>query len=164
MKKLYILLTATAMTMTSTVPTHATAKPAAVSKSPLIGVWETERKEDEKFTAHVKIAPCQGNAANICGHIVSLEQPNDPETGKPKLDKHNLDEAKQKQPVLGMQMMWHFQPANETLTKHTGGEIYSAGTGQSYSGDVELKDPNTLALTGYVLMFSKTQTWKRVKG
>jgi uncharacterized protein (DUF2147 family) len=149
MKKLYILLTATAMTMTSTVPTHATAKPAAVSKSPLIGVWETERKEDEKFTAHVKIAPCQGNAANICGHIVSLEQPNDPETG---------------QPVLGMQMMWHFQPANETLTKYTGGEIYSAGTGKSYSGDVELKDPNTLALTGYVLMFSKTQTWKRVKG
>lgn len=139
------------------------AQAAFAAQSPIIGVWETERKEDENKAAHIKIEACKGNPTDLCGHIVWLEEPNDPETGKPKLDKMNSDESKQKQPVKGMQMMWHFKPANSALTKYTDGEIYSSHTGKTYNGDMELVNQNTLALTGYVMFFWKTQNWKRVK-
>lgn len=137
---------------------------AFAAPSPIIGVWETQRKEDENKVAHVKISSCQNNPAHLCGNVVWLEEPNDPATGKPKVDKNNADESKKALPVLNMQMMWHFKPANNDLTKYDDGEIYSAQTGKTYNGDLELKDPDTLNLTGYVFVFSKTQTWKRVKG
>jgi uncharacterized protein (DUF2147 family) len=137
---------------------------AYAAPSPIIGVWETQRKEDENKIAHVKIAPCQNNPAHLCGNIVWMEQPNDPATGKPQLDKNNADESKKTSPVLNMQMMSNFKPANDTLTKYDDGEIYSALTGKTYNGDIELVDSDTLNLTGYVFVFSKTQTWKRVKG
>src|SRR5262249_24514412 len=42
-------------------------------------------------TATVNIAPC-GEA--LCGTIVALKEPNDPKTGKPKVDSENPDTAK----------------------------------------------------------------------
>ncbi|MBP6985340.1 MAG: DUF2147 domain-containing protein [Alphaproteobacteria bacterium] len=131
--------------------------------SPILGVWETERQEDESRVAHVKIETCADNAAKLCGKIVWLEEPNDPETGKPKLDKNNPNESLRNLPVLNSKMLWGFTATDTTLTKYEGGEIYSAGTGKTYSGSMELKDPDTLHLTGHVFIFSKTQTWKRVK-
>lgn len=134
------------------------------AQSPIVGVWETERQEDESKVAHIKIEHCPNEAKKLCGKIVWLEEPNDPETGKPKLDKSNPNESLRSLPVLNSKMLWGFTPANDTLTKYDSGEIYSAGSGKTYRGSMELKDPDTLYLTGYVFIFSKTQTWKRFKG
>jgi uncharacterized protein (DUF2147 family) len=140
-----------------------TIAPLFAATSPIIGIWETEPKANEKSLAHVSIMPCKDNAANLCGQIVWLEEPNFPDTGKPKIDIHNPDGAKAKLPVMGMQVMWHFKPANESLTKYNGGESYSPRTGRTYRAELELIDNDNLAFTGHLSIFSQTQTWKRVK-
>ncbi|MBV6652588.1 MAG: DUF2147 domain-containing protein, partial [Mameliella sp.] len=51
----------------------------------LIGVWAPSNGR-----ALVKV---QNIAGKYYGRIVKLKEPNDPETGKPKLDKNNPDES-----------------------------------------------------------------------
>jgi uncharacterized protein (DUF2147 family) len=118
-----------------------TIAPLFAATSPIIGIWETEPKANEKSLAHVSIMPCKDNAANLCGQIVWLEEPNFPDTGKPKIDIHNPDGAKAKLP----------------------GESYSPRTGRTYRAELELIDNDNLAFTGHLSIFSQTQTWKRVK-
>lgn len=139
------------------------ASQAQPTQNPIMGVWETERQGDESRIAHVKIEACKANANELCGHIVWSERKIDEETGKPPLDKLNPDEKLRTRPIMGMEMLWGFKPANDTFTKYEDGNVYSASSGKTYNGSMELKDADTLYLTGHVFIFSKTQTWKRVK-
>ena len=136
--------------------------PAPISASdPLLGIWKTERKEDENRTADVEIAPCQDSRYRICGKIVGLEEPIDPDTGKPKLDKHNPDESLRSRPVMGQYMLTNFRMNDDG--DYVDGEIYSARTGKTYRAKLFLNDKGELEVTGYVFIFSKTQVWTRVK-
>src|ERR1700682_4254687 len=61
------------------------------------GIWLTEDGE-----ARVRIYAC---GQNLCGTLISLKEPNDPATGKPKLDKFNQDTAKRARPIIGVDLM-----------------------------------------------------------
>ena len=125
------------------------------------GVWQTEKKEDENRTAHVQISNCEDNTEQLCGKIIALEEPLDPETGKPKLDKKNPDETLRSRPIMGVLMLKGFN--KEDANTYTGGTIYSPRTGKTYESKIRLTKEGILEVTGYVFFFSKTQTWTRVK-
>src|SRR2546425_398156 len=61
-----------------------------------LGTWLTENGR-----SRIKIENCGGA---LCGNIVWLKEPNDPETGKPKLDKNNADAAKRSRALIGVQI------------------------------------------------------------
>ena len=97
----------------------------------------------------------------LCGNVVWLKEPNDPETGKPKLDKKNADEAKRSRAMLGVPIVLGMKPNGPGKWS---GEVYNAGDGKTYSGSITERDANAILLEGCVLgVFCKAQTWNRVK-
>jgi hypothetical protein len=62
--------------------------------SGLQGTWLTE-----DGSARIRFEQC---ASAPCGRIVWLREPNDPETGKPVLDKRNPDPALRSRRLLGV--------------------------------------------------------------
>jgi uncharacterized protein (DUF2147 family) len=131
----------------------ATAGPALAADP--AGIWLTEGGK-----AQVRIAPCGGA---LCGAIVSLKEPNDPETGRPKVDKNNADAAKRSRPMIGVQTVLGMKPSS-TPDKWTG-NVYNAEDGKTYSGSLTVTGASSLALEGCVLggLICKSQSWTRVK-
>ena len=118
-----------------------------------IGTWLTQAGD-----SHVKIENCGGA---LCGSVVWLKEPNDPETGKPKLDKKNTDEAKRSRPMLGVPIVLSMKPDGAGKWS---GEVYNAGDGKTYSGHITEQNANAILLEGCVLgVLCKAQTWTRVK-
>ncbi|HYA05107.1 MAG TPA: DUF2147 domain-containing protein [Xanthobacteraceae bacterium] len=118
-----------------------------------LGNWFTS---DGKGKVH--IVNCGGA---ICGSLVWLQEPNDPDTGKPKLDKHNADASKQSRPLLGIPIVLNMKPSG-TPDKWDG-DVYNAEDGRTYSGSFALTGANTAELKGCVLggLICKAQTWTR---
>ena len=60
-------------------------------------------------------------------------------------------------------MMGSFKPDSSNPGKWVGGWAYDPDGGSTYSGQMELADPNTLKLRGYVgiPLFGRTETWTR---
>src|SRR5262249_53779307 len=67
------------------------------------GTWLTE---DGK--ARVRIAAC---GAALCGTVISLKEPNDPQTGRPKTDKNNADAGLRARPMIGVQIVLGMKPS-----------------------------------------------------
>ena len=134
---------------------------SAIPDTGIQGVWQTQKQEDENRTAHVQISNCDDNPQQLCGKIIALEEPIDPETGKPKLDKKNPDESLKSRPIMGVSMLTGFSKEDENT--YTGGTIYSPRTGKTYESKIQLTKDGALEVTGYVFFFSKTQKWTRVK-
>ena len=116
------------------------------------GTWATEGGK-----SRVRIADCGGA---LCGTIVGLKEPNDPETGKPKTDKNNSDAAKRSRPLIGVQIVLGMKPAG--ADKWTG-QVYNAEDGKTYSGNLTYSGGNSLQLQGCALggLVCKGQTWTR---
>ena len=68
-----------------------------------LGTWFTEEGK-----ATVRIAPC-GPA--LCGTIISLKEPNDPATGKPKTDQNNVEAGLRGRPVVGVLVVLGMKPS-----------------------------------------------------
>lgn len=67
---------------------------AQVASDDVMGVWK-----NGEGTAMIKIdKKCDSYEEKM----VWLKEPNDPENGKPKIDKNNPEPTKQKPPVLGL--------------------------------------------------------------
>jgi uncharacterized protein (DUF2147 family) len=117
------------------------------------GTWLTA---DGKSQVH--IVNCGGA---LCGSLAWLKEPNDPDTGKPKLDKHNVDASKQSRPVLGIPIVLNMKPSG-TPGKWDG-DVYNAEDGRTYSGSFTMTGANTAELKGCVLggLICKAQTWTR---
>jgi uncharacterized protein (DUF2147 family) len=117
------------------------------------GVWLTE---DSK--ARIRVAPC-GQA--LCGTIVSLKDANDPDTGKPKTDKNNIDATLRTRPMIGVQIVLGMKPSG-TANKWSG-QVYNAEDGKTYTGSLTLQDANTIKLEGCILggLICKSSTWTR---
>lgn len=115
------------------------------------GTWSTEEGR-----SRVRISPC-GSA--LCGTIVSLKEPNDPETGKPKLDKNNADAGKRSRPLIGVPIVLGMKKSGDKWQ----GQVYNATDGKTYSGGLTMNGDNSLKLEGCVLggMICKAQTWTR---
>ena len=113
------------------------------------GTWRTE--ED----ATVRVSGCGGG---LCATIASLREPNDPQTGKPKTDIHNVDPSKRNRPIVGIQIFTGLRP--EGANKWTG-QIYNPEDGKTYDANVVLENASTLRVQGCVLFICKTKTWTR---
>lgn len=115
------------------------------------GVWKTERGEVEIFDC----------GDQKCGKVVGLIEPNDPETGKPKLDKNNEEERLRSRPVLGIQNMEGF--SKDGPNSWSGGTIYNPTEGKTYNSKMYMSSKDTLHVSGCVLFFCKEQTWTRIR-
>jgi uncharacterized protein (DUF2147 family) len=121
----------------------------------LIGVWEPSHGK-----ARVKIEKI---GAKYYGKIVWLREPNDPNTGQPKVDKNNPDESLRTVPLRGYRLLKDFSyGGNEEWSE---GTIYDPENGNTYSCVITLKDANTLDIRGYigVKALGRTDVWKRLQ-
>ncbi len=123
----------------------------ALAADPM-GMWLTQTG-----TSRIRVADCGGA---LCGTIVWLKEPNDPDTGKPKTDKNNSDAAKRSRPLIGTQIVLGMKPAS--AGKWTG-QVYNAEDGKTYSGNLTYAGGNSLQLQGCALggLVCKSQTWTK---
>ena len=130
----------------------ALTPPCAALAADPTGTWLTEAGK-----SRVKIVRC-GNA--LCGTIVWLREPNDPNTGKPKTDFRNQDATRRNRAMVGIEIVLGMQPSG-TSDKWTG-EVYNPEDGKTYSGSLTMTGANELSLAGCVLaVLCKSQTWTR---
>ena len=118
-----------------------------------IGTWATENGR-----SHVRISSCGGA---VCGSIVWLKEPNDPDTGKPKTDKNNADEAKRARALIGTPIVLSMKPNGADKWS---GEVYNAENGKTYQSYIKLKSPDMLRIEGCVFGFlCGGEDWTRTK-
>ena len=117
------------------------------------GTWLTQTGG-----SRIRIADCGGA---LCGTIIWLKEPNDPDTGKPKTDKNNSDAARRARPLLGVQIVLGMKPAG--ADKWTG-QVYNAEDGKTYSGNLTVTGAGSLTLQGCALggLVCKGQNWTKV--
>jgi uncharacterized protein (DUF2147 family) len=118
------------------------------------GNWTTEGGRSQ-----VRIASC---GAALCGTLVSLREPNDPATGKAKVDRNNADTAKRTRPLIGVAIVLDMKPNGPDKWA---GQVYNAEDGKTYSGYITLPSANELKLQGCMAggLICKTQTWTRTR-
>lgn len=115
------------------------------------GVWATPGGK-----AQIRIAACGGG---ICATLVGLKKPND-KRGRPKVDRHNPDEARRDRPVLGMSLANGMAPDGDGWK----GAVYNPDDGRTYVGRIEVAGAGTLRLRGCALkVLCKTQVLTRVR-
>ena len=117
-----------------------------------LGTWMTENGR-----SRIKIDNCGGA---LCGNLVWLKEPNDPETGKPNLDKNNTEAGKRSRPLIGVLIVIGMQPGGPDKWS---GQVYNAEDGKIYSGSIYELGPAALRLEGCALggLVCKSQTWTR---
>lgn len=119
----------------------------------IIGSWKT----GEGFA----IIQIYKNGDHYQGKIIWLEDPNDPETGKPKLDKKHPDAKNHNRPLIGLINLWGFKYTAEN--EWTGGKIYDPKNGKTYSCKIELENNNKLKVRGFigVSFIGRSDKWTR---
>lgn len=121
----------------------------------LLGVWLNQDAD-----AHIELTKRDGK---IYGKVIWLKIPIDPETGKPKVDKHNPDPKLKTRPSLGLEILKNF--TFDGKNEWSGGEIYDPKTGKTYSSYMTMQSKDILKLRGYIgiSLIGKTNVWTRVK-
>lgn len=122
----------------------------------IIGVWTPGHGK-----ARVKIEKVNGK---FIGTTVWLQEPNDPETGKPALDKNNPEASLRSKPKLGLVIMKDFEYKDGAWIN---GTIYDPAKGKTYCGKIKLTDNDHMDMRGSICGFSllgRTDTWTRYKG
>ncbi len=125
------------------------------SPDSVVGFWRTG---DGKAVVQI-----YKESEKYFGKIIWLAEPNDPATGKAKLDKKNEDEKLRNKPIIGLVNLRDFEFIKNKLWEN--GKIYDPKSGEDYSCTMKMLDDNTLEVRGYVgiAMFGRTDTWKRQK-
>ena len=142
MKRFCGVVTAVALGLLA-VPAHAADGPA--------GLWLTEDGE-----AKVQIYDCGGM---YCGRIVWLKEPNDPDTGQPKIDKFNKDMSKRTQSILGLNIILGMKPGGTGVWK---GALYNPEDGNTFTGSLTVQNTAALKLEGCVFaLFCRSEIWKK---
>lgn len=153
MKKMSMLIAVICMMISPMIQLQA----QEVVANDVLGVWLNEDKD-----AHVKIYK-EGD--KFFGKIVWIKDPIDPETGEPKLDKHNPDPELKKRPSLGLILLTDFVWDGDEWDD---GDIYDPKNGKTYSCYMKFTDEtdlDTLKIRGYVgiSLLGRTTYWTRVK-
>lgn len=148
MKKTFLAFLSVLAIMVTTSSFRFAENPDAI-----VGFWKTG---DGKGIVQVYK---QGDS--YFGKIVWLQEPNDPETGKPKIDTKNEDPKLKGRPVMGMINLRDFKYQKENYWAD--GKIYDPKSGEDYSCKITMINNNTLEVRGYVgiSLFGRTDTWKR---
>jgi uncharacterized protein (DUF2147 family) len=138
-----VVLSAIGLALTASAPARA-ADP--------FGTWFTGDKKGK-----VRIENCGGA---LCGKLVWLAEPIDPDTNKPKTDKENADASKKGRPLLGVEIVLSMKPSG-TPDKWDG-QVYNSRDGQTYSGSFTMTGANSAELKGCVaIVLCKAETWTR---
>lgn len=120
----------------------------------ILGTWWNQEKE-----AQIEIYK---NGNTYSGKIVWLKEPDDPETGKPKLDKKNPDPKLRSRLIFGSDLLHGFT-FNKSEKEWTGGTIYDGREGKAYKCYIVLAMDGTLKVRGYVgaswMGLGKTNIW-----
>jgi uncharacterized protein (DUF2147 family) len=104
----------------------------------------------------VRLTDCGGK---LCGTLVWLNEPIDPNTGKPKTDIHNPDPAKRARPLIGLRVANGLAPSGQN---HWSGRIYNADDGRTYQANFWVQSESTAKVQGCVLkVLCKGHTWTR---
>ncbi|MEZ5898358.1 MAG: DUF2147 domain-containing protein [Hyphomicrobiaceae bacterium] len=116
------------------------------------GVWY-----DDSGKGAVKLSVC---GDKLCGHIYWLKDAQYPD-GRPLLDRHNPNSSQRNRLICGLQVIGDLAPMDNG--EWDTGWIYDPKEGKSYSVALSLADPDTLKVTGYLVMrmMGRTLTWKR---
>jgi uncharacterized protein (DUF2147 family) len=122
-------------------------------ESDVLGIWYNEEKD-------AKIEVYKEND-KFYGNIIWLEEPIDPDTGKPKLDDENPDEELQKRPVMGLLLVWDFVYDKNGVWED--GQIYDPKSGNTYSCYMKLQSMDKLKVRGYIgiSLIGRTTYWTR---
>lgn len=115
------------------------------------GTWLTQAGD-----ARVKVKSC-GKA--LCGTIVWLREPIDPNTGKPQVDDKNVNPALARRPMIGLQIFGDMRPAGPNKWS---GHIYNADDGKTYDSSVSVAGPDSLRVEGCVGSLCGGESWSRV--
>ena len=137
----------------------STAIFAQREKNQIEKVWYNQEKTS-------KIEVYLAKDGKYYGKVAWLKEPNDEETGKPKLDKENPEEKLRSTPVMGLLILRGFSvdPADKNL--YTGGTVYDPKNGKTYCGKLTFKG-STLDLRGFICSASflgRTSTWTLAEG
>lgn len=123
----------------------------------IVGVWLNEEKE-----GRIEIYK---NGNQYFGKIIWLKEPNDKETGKPKVDKKNPETKLRNIPILGLVVMKNFKFNGENEWED--GSIYDPKSGSTYNCYIQLENRNTLKVRGYIgkswMGLGRTTHWTRIK-
>ena len=124
---------------------------AQAGKASVFGLWKTKGGQ-----ATVRISPCKGNAATVCGNFVDLAG-----DGRAARDKNNPNPALRTRPLLGMPFVTNFKPAG--ANKWRGGQIYNPQNGKTYSAKMDMKANGSLTVSGCVFIFCEGEVWTRAR-
>jgi uncharacterized protein (DUF2147 family) len=105
------------------------------------GVWR-----NPKNTVHVEIKPCGGGRA--CGHVVWANP--DAMADAKKGGTPNL---------IGLQLLRDFQLQKNGSWK---GKVFVPDLNMTLSGTADFPDATTMKAKGCLLLFCKSQTWRRL--
>jgi clan AA aspartic protease (TIGR02281 family) len=97
----------------------------------------------------------------ICGTLVWLEEPIDPQTNRPKTDKNNSDVAERGRLLLGLPILLNIYP--DGSADKWEGPIYNAEDGNTYPASLTLYGSNIARLKACGLggLICKQQVWTR---
>ena len=127
-------------------------------KNDITGIWLEEEGQSkiEIFSLETKEGTMFG------GRIIWLQEPLT-EKGERKLDKENPNPELRKKPILGLLIMRKLK--YKKYGYWSGGSIYDARSGKTYSLEVSMDKKNILKLRGYlgISLIGKTTTWTREK-
>lgn len=123
------------------------------AQNEIVGVWYNTTKSGK-----VEIIK---KGDKFSGKIIWLKEPISETTGKPKVDENNPEEEKQKNPILGLQVLKGFSYDGEG--KYSGGTIYDPENGKTYKCKMTLVDKNNLDVRGYIGFpaLGRTENWTR---
>lgn len=114
------------------------------------GRWKTQTRN-----AIVEIQRC---GSSICGRILTSDALR---TNPDTRDTHNSNAQLRNRQLKGLQILSGFTADGANWT---GGKIYNAEDGKTYSADITMAGPDQLKLRGCVFKpFCRTQTWTRVR-
>jgi uncharacterized protein (DUF2147 family) len=125
----------------------------AQAADPVEGTWMVQGG-----AAKVRVAPCSGDKAKMCGVIAWMKAPND-KSGQPQKDVNNPDGALRGRPIVGLTMIRDFKPAG--AGKWTGGKIYDPSSGKTYGSKMSANPDGSLKVEGCIAVVCQAQTWKR---
>lgn len=116
----------------------------------VIGRWKTESRGGV-----VEIAQC---GSSICGTLITSEGLK----ADPALkDENNKDESLRSRPLKNLTMLKGF---SWKKGEWSGGTIYNAEDGGTYSATIKMADNDHLKLKGCIVWpLCKTQTWTRIR-
>jgi uncharacterized protein (DUF2147 family) len=114
------------------------------------GIWLTQAGD-----AKVRVGRC---GAGICGVVVWLKEPIDPQTGKPQVDDKNPNPALARRPIIGLSLFSGMRPSGPNRWS---GQIYNADDGKTYASNISVSGPGTLKVEGCVGSLCGSEEWSR---